>query len=76
MSRDEVIVAFGHGHGSSPFLNTAYRLNVTAAAETNCRGSGPDCEKNYSVTRRWRQLPDAPVGGRQDVASAVIGGAV
>ena len=73
---DEVIVAFGHGHGSSPFLNTAYRLNVTAAAQGKCRGSGLGCEKNCSTSRCWRQLPDAPVGGRQDVASAVINGAV
>ena len=63
MTRDEIIVAFGHGHGSSPFLNTAYRLNVTAAAETNCRGSGPDCEKttqshNTGASCQTRQLVD------------------
>jgi hypothetical protein len=75
VTADEVVVAFGHGHGSSPFLNTAYRLNVTAAVGSACRGSGPDC-RNDSIAPHWRQLPDAPVSGRQDVASAVIDGAV
>ena len=75
VSSDEVIVAFGHGHGSTPFLNTAYRLNVTAAVGSECRGSGFAC-RNESITRHWRQLPDAPVSGRQDVASTVIDGAV
>ena len=74
VTADEVVVAFGHGHGSSPFLNTAYRLNVTAAVGSECRGSGPAC-RNANAPH-WRQLPDAPVSGRQDVASAVIDSAV
>ena len=74
VSADSVVAAFGHGHGStseSSFFNTAYLLNVTAAAGTPCRGVGAGCNH-----KSWQKLPDAPVSGRQDVASAVIGGAV
>ena len=74
VSPDEAIAAFGHGHGSTPFLNTAYKLNVTAAAASKCRGSGGACDKDSM--EHWRKLPSAPVDGRQDVASAVIDGAV
>jgi hypothetical protein len=38
--------------------------------DTGCRG-GPKCPESA-----WERLPDAPVSGRQDVASAVVNGSV
>ena len=74
VTADSVAVAFGHGYGSpigqSIFLNSTYLRTVTAAAA--CRARGARCSK----TAPWERLPDAPVDGRQDVASAVIDGAV
>jgi hypothetical protein len=80
VSDDSVVVTFGHGHGEpSPqnsFLKTAHLLNVTAAttAAQQCHGRGVSgCSHGPGS---WDRLPDAPVSGRQDVASAVIDGSV
>jgi hypothetical protein len=76
---DSVVATFGHGHGTQPFLKTAHILNVTAAAASSCRGAGPGCAAaGSSGGSAWQRLPDAPaaVAARQDVASAVINGAV
>jgi hypothetical protein len=75
ITEDSIVTAFGHGRGSwepkvvSEFLNQTYLLNVTAALATPCRGRGTGCEHAL-----WARLPDAPVSGRQDVASTTING--
>ena len=71
------MTAFGHGvgqHGKplTEFLSSAYLLNVTAAVASPCLGG----HSGGAACPGWQRLPDAPGAGRQDVASAVIGGAV
>ena len=68
LTQDTVVTAFGHGGGT--FLNNGWLVNVTTALALGCRG-GPNCSDTS-----WRQLPPAPVSGRQDVASAIINGSV
>ena len=77
ISHDSVVTAFGHGpgHAGKPlteFLSSAYLLNVTAASASSCLGG----HAGGAACKGWQRLPDAPVSGRQDVASSVIGGAV